>query len=157
MEMQVGNFLQNMAMFVGGFVVGFVQVWRLALVVLPFLPVLLIPGALYNRAVSSLAQKMQDSYNKAGALAEQSISSVRTVYSFVGEKTTVNSYADALDSTVKLGMQQGLAKGLAIGSVGINFAIWSFMAWYGSVQVINGHANGGQVLTSGFALVIGGM
>lgn len=155
--MQVGNFLQNMTQFVGGYVVAYIQVWRLALAVTPFIPLLLIPGAFYNRAVTSLAARMSSAYNQAGAIAEESISSVRTVYSFVGETTVVKKYSSSLDETVRLGIKQGLAKGLAMGSVGINFAIWAFLSWYGSQQVIAGRADGGNILTTGIAIISGGM
>jgi len=33
----------------------------------------------------SLSRKIMEEYNKAGMVVEQAISSVRTVYSFVGE------------------------------------------------------------------------
>ncbi len=155
--LQVGNFIQNMSLFVAGYLVGFLLVWRMALVALPFLPFLLIPGGFYNRAISVLALRMQAAYNKAGTLAEQSISSVRTVYSFVGEETTVKAYSDSLNETVELGLKQGFAKGLAIGSIGVNFAIWAFLAWYGSQQVLKGYANGAQVLITGVSVLVGGM
>ncbi|KAH9290464.1 hypothetical protein KI387_034581, partial [Taxus chinensis] len=35
---------------------------------------------------------------------------IRTVYSFVGEKRTLDNYSAALDDLVKLGVKQGLAK-----------------------------------------------
>jgi ATP-binding cassette subfamily B (MDR/TAP) protein 1 len=155
--LQVGNFIQNMSLFVAGYLLGFLLVWRMALVGLPFLPLLLIPGGFYSRAISSLALRMKSAYNKAGMIAEQSISSVRTVYSFVGEDTTVKAYSDALNDTVELGIKQGLAKGLAVGAIGINFAIWAFLSWYGSEQVLKGYANGAHVLVTGLAVLIGGM
>lgn len=39
---QVGNFVQNITQFVGGYIVAYVQIWRLALAVTPFIPLLLI-------------------------------------------------------------------------------------------------------------------
>ncbi|KAH9535050.1 hypothetical protein CY35_17G034100 [Sphagnum magellanicum] len=154
---KVGNFIQNMSLFVAGYLLGFLLVWRMALVGLPFLPLLLVPGGFYSRAISSLALRMKSAYNKAGMIAEQSISSVRTVYSFVGEDTTVKAYSDALNDTVELGIKQGLAKGLAVGAIGINFAIWAFLSWYGSQQVLKGYANGAHVLITGLAVLIGGI
>jgi ATP-binding cassette subfamily B (MDR/TAP) protein 1 len=155
--LQVGNFIQYMATFVGGYIVAYVQVWRLALAATPFIPLLLLPGWFYNRAVTSLSSRMQSSYNKAGAIAEESISSVRTVYSFVGETKVVKLFSSSLDETVRLGIKQGFAKGLSMGSVGINFAIWAFLGWYGSEQILAGRADGGNILTTGIAIISGGM
>ncbi|KAG0557061.1 hypothetical protein KC19_11G099900 [Ceratodon purpureus] len=157
MSEKVGNYVKNMTTFLAGYAVSFFLVWRLALIVLPFLPLLLVPGAYYNRAISSLALRMQTSYNIAGGIVEQALSSVRTVYSFVAEDGTVKAYSESLDSTLKLGLKQGYAKGIAIGSVGLCYAIWALMAWYGSEEVIKGHAQGGIVIVTGFLLVHGGM
>ncbi|KAK9107924.1 hypothetical protein Syun_023935 [Stephania yunnanensis] len=49
-----------------------------------------------------LARKVRKEYIKAGAIAEQAISSIRTVYSFVGEKKTINEYTAALNGSMKL-------------------------------------------------------
>ncbi|RHN42192.1 putative xenobiotic-transporting ATPase [Medicago truncatula] len=75
---------------------------------------------------------MREEYNKAGTIAEQAISSIRTVYSFAGESKTIAAFSNALEGSVKLGLKQGLAKGLSIGSNGLLFAVWSLMAYYGS-------------------------
>ena len=119
--------MQNVALLVGGVVVGLTLCWRLALAILPFLPFLLLPGLVYGRALLSLAIQIQVAYGKAGVVAEQAISSVRTVYSFVGEKRTLDTFSEYLESTVKLGKKQGLAKGLAIGLTAQTFLIWAFV------------------------------
>lgn len=123
----------------------------------PFVVFLVIPGLMYGRALMSITRKIRDEYNKAGAIVEQAISSVRTVYSFVGESKTIASYSAALQGTVKLGLRQGLAKGLAIGSNGVVFAIWSFMSYYGSRLVMYHGAEGGTVFAVGAAIAIGGL
>ncbi|KAH7837340.1 hypothetical protein Vadar_012765 [Vaccinium darrowii] len=53
---------------------------------------------------------------------------IRTVYAFVGEGKTEATYTAALQETFKLGLRQGLTKGIAIASNGIVFAIWAFVA-----------------------------
>ncbi|RWW13743.1 hypothetical protein GW17_00022529 [Ensete ventricosum] len=118
------------------------MMWRLALVAFPTVVLLIIPGLMYGRILIGLARKIAEEYNKAGTVVEQSVSSIRTVYSFTAEATTMAKFSAALEHSVKLGLKQGLAKGLAVGSNGITFAIWSFMAWYGSRLVINHGAKG---------------
>ncbi|KAH9290117.1 hypothetical protein KI387_034234, partial [Taxus chinensis] len=75
-----------------------------------------------------LASKLHTEYKKSGIIVEQALSFIRTVYSFVGEKRTLDNYSAALDDLVKLRVKQGQAKGLAIGSNGVSFAIWSFLS-----------------------------
>lgn len=154
---KVPVFLMNMSIFGGAYVVAFILLWRLAIVGLPFIIILVIPGLIYGRVLMSLSRKIREEYNKAGTVAEQAISSVRTVYSFVGESKTITEYSAALQGTVKLGLKQGLAKGIAIGSNGVVFAVWSFLSWYGSRMVMYNGASGGTVFAVGAAIAIGGL
>nr|GMC59402.1 ABC transporter B family member 15-like [Ipomoea batatas] len=150
-------FLMNVSTFVGAYVVGFMMIWRLAIVGFPFIVFLVIPGLMYGRALMGIARKMREEYSKASYIIEQAVSSIRTVYSFVGETKTIENYSTALQGTVNLGLKQGLAKGLAIGSNGVVFAIWAFMSYYGSRLVMYHAAQGGTVFAVGAAISIGGL
>ncbi|WJX65522.1 ABC transporter B member 15 [Trifolium repens] len=154
---KVPNFLMNASMFIGSYIVAFALLWRLAIVGFPFVVFLVIPGLMYGRTLMGLAKKIREEYNQAGTIAEQAISSIRTVYSFAGESKTIAAFSDALDGSVKLGLKQGLAKGLAIGSNGVVFAIWSFMSYYGSRMVMYHGAKGGTVFAVGASLALGGL
>ncbi|WJX70433.1 ABC transporter B member 15 [Trifolium repens] len=154
---KVPNFLMNASMFIGSYIVAFALLWRLAIVGFPFVIFLVIPGLMYGRTLMGLAKKIREEYNQAGTIAEQAISSIRTVYSFAGESKTIAAFSDALDGSVKLGLKQGLAKGLAIGSNGVVFAIWAFMSYYGSRMVMYHGAKGGTVFAVGASLAVGGL
>jgi ATP-binding cassette subfamily B (MDR/TAP) protein 1 len=147
----------NASMFIGSYIVAFALLWRLAIVGFPFVVFLVIPGLMYGRTLMGLAKKIREEYNQAGTIAEQAISSIRTVYSFAGESKTIAAFSDALDGSVKLGLKQGLAKGLAIGSNGVVFAIWAFMSYYGSRMVMYHGAKGGTVFAVGASLAVGGL
>ncbi|CAH8267042.1 unnamed protein product [Arabidopsis lyrata] len=151
------NFLMSASTFVGSYIVGFILLWRLAIVGLPFIVLLVIPGLMYGRALISISRKIREEYNEAGFVAEQAISSVRTVYAFSGERKTISKFSTALQGSVKLGIKQGLAKGITIGSNGITFAMWGFMSWYGSRMVMYHGAQGGTVFAVTAAIAIGGV
>ncbi|CAH1437669.1 unnamed protein product [Lactuca virosa] len=154
---KVPVFLMNMSTFCGSYVVAFILQWRLAIVGFPFVIILVIPGLIYGRVLMNLSRKMREEHNKAGMVAEQAISSVRTVYSFVGENKTLTKYSAALQGSVKLGLKQGLAKGITIGCNGLGYGVWSFLCWYGSRMVMYHGASGGTVFAVGAALVSGGL
>jgi len=153
---QLPNFLMNASAFVGSYIVGFMLLWRLTIVGFPFIILLLIPGLMYGRALIGISRKIREEYNEAGSIAEQAISSVRTVYAFVSEKKMIEKFSDALQGSVKLGLRQGLAKGIAIGSNGIVYAIWGFLTWYGSRMVMNYGYKGGTVSTVTVCVTFGG-
>ncbi|KAE8717153.1 hypothetical protein F3Y22_tig00110059pilonHSYRG00203 [Hibiscus syriacus] len=144
------------ATFIGTYMVAFLILWRLALVIFPFVLMLVIPGLIYGKILLSLARKSRVEYNLASTIAEQAVSSIRTVYAFVGESKTCIKFSEALQGSVKLGLKQGLAKGLAIGSIGITYLIWAFITFYGSRMVMYHGVKGGTVFTVGWCIVLGG-
>ncbi|KAI3799167.1 hypothetical protein L1987_34457 [Smallanthus sonchifolius] len=154
---KVPMFVMNMSTLCGAYVVSFILLWKLAIVGLPFVLILVIPGLIYGRILMRLSREIREEYNKADTVAQQAVSSVRTVYSFVGENKTTKDYSHALQGSVKLGLKQGLAKGLAIGSNGVVFAVWAFVAWYGSRLVMFHGARGGTVWSVGAGIAVGGL
>uniref|UniRef100_A0A803LSZ2 Uncharacterized protein n=1 Tax=Chenopodium quinoa TaxID=63459 RepID=A0A803LSZ2_CHEQI len=154
---QVPNFLRNASLFVSSYVAAFALLWRLAIVGSPFVVFLIIPGLMYGRMLMKLSRKLTLEYNKAASIAEQAISSIRTVYAFVEEQKTLSKFSAALDGSVKLGLRQGLAKGFALGSGGVVFAVWAFCTWYGTKLVLNHTTRGGTIYMVGAALVMGGL
>uniref|UniRef100_A0ACD5V4V0 Uncharacterized protein n=1 Tax=Avena sativa TaxID=4498 RepID=A0ACD5V4V0_AVESA len=154
---KVPNFVMNTSMFLGAYAVGFALLWRLTLVSLPSVLLLIIPGFTYGRILIGLARRIREQYSRPGAIAEQAVSSVRTVYSFAAERDTMARFSAALEESARLGIKQGFAKGVAIGSNGITFAIWAFNVWYGSRLVMYHGYQGGTVFAVSAAIVVGGL
>ncbi|KAL4379609.1 hypothetical protein GQ457_02G011440 [Hibiscus cannabinus] len=152
---KVPSLLTTGAAVIGSYLVSFLILWRLALVIFPFVILLVVPSLIYGRILLSLARKIRVEYNKASTVAEQAISSIRTVYAFVGENKTTTEYSAALQGSLKLGLRQGLAKGLANGSHGIVFAVWAFIIYYGSRMVMYHGAKGGTIFTVGTCVTVG--
>ncbi|KAJ4832972.1 ABC transporter B member 15 [Turnera subulata] len=151
------NFLMNTATFLGCYLVGFLILWRLAIVAFPFVVLLIIPGLIYGKILMGLSRKIREEYNKAGEIAEQAISSIRTVYAYVGERKAAAAYSAAMEFSVKLGLKQGLAKGFVFGSNSVVFAVWSFLSYYGSRMVIYHGSPGGTVFAVGAVITVGGL
>ncbi|KAG7632891.1 ABC transporter-like [Arabidopsis suecica] len=151
------NFLMNASAFVASYIVSFILMWRLTIVGFPFIILLLVPGLMYGRALVSISRKIHEQYNEAGSIAEQAISSVRTVYAFGSENKMIGKFSTALRGSVKLGLRQGLAKGITIGSNGVTHAIWAFLTWYGSRLVMNHGSKGGTVFVVISCITYGGV
>ncbi|KAF9616027.1 hypothetical protein IFM89_027966 [Coptis chinensis] len=126
---KVPIFLMHTSVFMSGLAFSIYFSWRLALVALPLMILLIIPGLIYGKYLVYLSKKSSKEYSKANTIVEQALSSIKTVYSFTAERRIVERYSVILDRTVKLGIKQGVAKGLAVGSTGLSFAIWAFLAW----------------------------
>ncbi|KAL6650704.1 hypothetical protein ACP70R_009629 [Stipagrostis hirtigluma subsp. patula] len=155
---KVPSFVANVATFVGCYVVGLAALWRLTLAaLLPSALLLVVPGLVYGRVLLGISRRIREQYALPAAVAEQAVSSARTVYSFAAEGSTVARFSAALEESARLGVRQGLAKGLALGSNGVTFAIWAFNIWYGSRLVMYHGYPGGTVFAVSSAIVNGGL
>jgi len=104
-----------------------------------------------------VSEEITEAYGIAGGIAEQAVSSIRTVVSYVGEKQTIERFNGALEKTTALGIKQGLVKGVLIGSMGMIYVVWAFQAWVGSLLVMAKGASGGNVFVAGILIILGGM
>lgn len=155
--LQVPLFFMHSSVFISGLAFSCYFSWRLSLVAFPFLTLLVIPGLIYGKYLLYLANKSHQEYSKANTIVEQALSSIKTVYTFTAEKRVVERYSAILDKTVKLGLKQGLAKGLAVGSTGLSFGIWAFLAWYGSRLVMYKGESGGRIYAAGISFILAGL
>lgn len=76
---KVGKYIQLLTTFVGGFIIGFVRGWMLALVVLACIPPNILSFAMVSRLRAQISSKRQESYGDAGNIVEQTIGAIRTV------------------------------------------------------------------------------
>ncbi|XP_043712876.1 ABC transporter B family member 13-like [Telopea speciosissima] len=152
--------LRYVAQFVVGFVVGFTSVWQISLLTLAVVPLIAVAGGAYTIIMSTISKKSEEAYAKAGKIAEEVISQIRTVYSFVGEDKAIETYSSSLSNALKLGNKSGIAKGFGVGfTYGLLFCAWALLLWYASILVRHRDTNGGKAFTtiinvifSGFAL-----
>ncbi|XP_039001331.1 ABC transporter B family member 2-like [Hibiscus syriacus] len=155
---KVGNFMHYISRFIAGFSIGFTIVWQISLVTLSIVPLIAVAGGFYAYVATGLIARVQNSYVKAGEIAEEVIGNVRTVQAFAGEERAVKSYKEALMNTYKYGRKAGLIKGLGMGSMHcVLFVSWALLVWFTSIVVHKNIANGGDSFTTMLNVVISGM
>ncbi|KAG5521975.1 hypothetical protein RHGRI_034258 [Rhododendron griersonianum] len=153
---KIPHFMVNFSIFISCIIVSFLLSWRLALDALPLTLLFIVPGLGFGKLMMELGMKTKDAYGVAGEIAEQAISSIRTIYSFVGEHETLNRFSLALQKSTELGIKQGLTKGLLLGSMGMIYVNYAFQAWVGSVLVTTRGESAGEVFIAGLCVVLGG-
>nr|POE76703.1 abc transporter b family member 10 [Quercus suber] len=116
---KIPDCLAYMSTFVFCHISAFILSWRLTLAAIPLSIMFVVPGLVFGKIMIGLIMKMIESYGVAGGIAEQAISSIRTVYSYVGEKETLDRFSRALQTTLEFGIKQGLVKGMLLGSMGM--------------------------------------
>ncbi|KAK6154401.1 hypothetical protein DH2020_008649 [Rehmannia glutinosa] len=154
---KIPDCLAYMSSFFFCLIFAFTLSWRLTLAALPFTLMFIVPGLGFGKMMMDVAMKTIESYAVAGGIAEQAISSIRTVYSYVAEHQTLENFSNALQKTMELGIKQGFARGLMMGSMGVIYISWGFQAWIGSILVSKKGEKGGDIFVAGFNVLMGGL
>uniref|UniRef100_A0AAQ5XEG3 Bile salt export pump n=1 Tax=Amphiprion ocellaris TaxID=80972 RepID=A0AAQ5XEG3_AMPOC len=133
---QVAIFVQRFTTFVCGFCVGFVKGWKLTLVIIAASPLIGVGAGLMF--VARLTGMELQAYAKAGAVADEVLTSIRTVAAFSGEKKEVQRYDRNLVSAQRWGIRKGLIMGFFTGYIWmIIFLCYGLAFWYGSTLVVD--------------------
>ncbi|CAN0230516.1 unnamed protein product [Ascophyllum nodosum] len=164
---KLARLIQFTSMFVSGFVIGFVRGWELALVMLCVVPPLAVAGTVMFKKLGSLATLTQKSTAAAGGVAEEAISSIRTVAAFTGERKEAARYEEKVDEATETSVAAGVGIGRAFGvMMFIIFCSYGLGMWYGASEVARdirrgclgeGCKTGGEVLTVFWAILNGAM
>ncbi|XP_061197341.1 uncharacterized protein LOC133205527 [Saccostrea echinata] len=105
-------------------------------VLLAVVPVVSIVAVQYGKFVKNMRQKFQDRLADAGTLAEENISSIRTVRSFAGESKASSLYSEEVEKSYKVGKKLAIAYGAFEGIVGIlAYGAIAMVLWYGGKLV----------------------
>uniref|UniRef100_A0A8V1A6Y4 ATP binding cassette subfamily B member 11 n=1 Tax=Gallus gallus TaxID=9031 RepID=A0A8V1A6Y4_CHICK len=134
---QVAIFIQRLTTFVCGFLLGFISGWKLTLVIIAVSPLIGVGAAVYGLAVAKLTGRELKAYAKAGAVADEVLSSIRTVAAFGGEKKEVERYDKNLVYAQHWGIRKGIIMGLFSGYMWfVIFLCYALAFWYGSKLVL---------------------
>ncbi|XP_022715339.1 uncharacterized protein LOC111274727 isoform X4 [Durio zibethinus] len=182
---KMAHFIHHIFTFICGYAVGFLQSWKVSLVVFSVTPLMMFCGIAYKAIYGGLTAEeevinftvignvfsvgllvlvfwfifldLQVSYRGAGTLAEQAISSIRTVFSFVAEDNLAARYAELLAKSVPLGAKIGFAKGAGMGVIYlVTYSTWALAFWYGSILVARKEISGGAAIACFFGVNVGG-
>ncbi|ORY32772.1 P-loop containing nucleoside triphosphate hydrolase protein [Rhizoclosmatium globosum] len=153
-----GLCIQCVAQFVAGFVISFVKGPTLALVLLAAVPLMAGVGIVMFGLLTKLTAQGQNAYAEAGAVAEQVISGIRTVYSFSLQSRFADKYDAKLEKAEKADLRGGYTRGIGFGSfMLVMFCTYGLAFWYGSRLVLQGRMPGQDVLVTFFSLMMGSM
>ncbi|CAN1287356.1 ABC transporter B family member 19 [Linum perenne] len=154
---KMAHFVHQLFTFFCGYVVGFLRSWKVSLVVFSVTPLMMFCGIAYKAVYVGLATKEEASYMKAGTIAQQAISAIRTVFSFVAEDKLADKYNELLMNSVPVGAKIGFAKGAGMGVIYlVTYSTWALAFWYGAILVAKGEISGGDAIACFFGVNIGG-
>lgn len=117
MGFKIGDFISAMAKALICFVFAMVSAWKFAIVFLAILPFISILMAMMIMFVKKNTIKELEAYQMAGKIAQQVLSSIRTVYSLGSMKHDVQKYTENLSKAEELSNRKGLISGIFFGLI----------------------------------------
>ncbi|GMS92925.1 hypothetical protein PENTCL1PPCAC_15100, partial [Pristionchus entomophagus] len=155
---KVALLIQYTAQFLGGFVVAFSYDWKLTLIMMSLSPFMIICGALIAKLMANATSEEARKYAVAGGIAEEVLSSIKTVHAFNAQHHEVARYEKALEAGKADGIKKSLVLGAGLACTFlIIFASYCLAFWVGTDYVAWGWMEPGTVMTVFFAVMMGSM
>ncbi|EFJ12488.1 ATP-binding cassette transporter [Selaginella moellendorffii] len=146
---------QNVATIVTGLIIAFAANWTLALLILALVPLLALQGATQTKMMTGFSKNAKETYQDATKVANDAVSSIRTVASYCMEQKMVRLYTQKCEVTSKSGIRNGMVSGAALGFS--NFVLYGSYAlsfWYGARLVEEGKTTFQKVFRVFFAITM---
>ncbi|XP_056190704.1 ATP-binding cassette sub-family B member 5 isoform X2 [Falco biarmicus] len=150
-------FVQFFATFLAGIIIGFVHGWKLTLVILSVSPLLAASAAVWSILLASLTAKELTAYAKAGAVAEEILTAIRTVMAFNGQEKALAKYDANLEMARSVGVKKSITTNTSLGvSQFLTFGSYALAFWYGTkLTAEEENYDIGRVLIVFFSVLIG--
>ncbi|KAJ8113541.1 hypothetical protein OPT61_g4346 [Boeremia exigua] len=148
---------QGISLFFSGFIVALAVQWKLALIVMTIIPaIVLITGSCISLD-APIEARVTEIYSQASTLAQDAISSIRTIHAFGAQKKIVDKYETYLQRAHKEGNKKSVLYGVLFS--GQTFLVMSGTAlafWQGFRMFQSGEIDDvGTVFTVVLSIVLG--
>lgn len=88
----------------------------------------------------------------------QTISQIKTVFSFAGESSSITSFSLQMEKQLRLGRAEAVIKGVGIGTFQtVTFCSWALIVWIGAIVVTAKRSSGGDTLAAVMSILFGAM
>ncbi|KAL4166730.1 hypothetical protein KRP22_013983 [Phytophthora ramorum] len=158
MGQKLGDAVKFACQFFAGYVIGFVRGWDITLAMSCLMPLMVGSMGVLLKIIQKRAVHSQQMYAEAGAVAEETLGSIRTVSSLNAEKRAIAKYNErasaAEETNIQVGKLSSIAFGFFIGCVWLMYAVG---LWYGGSKVARAEASPSDVFQAFFGVLLGTM
>uniref|UniRef100_A0A452XXK3 ABC transporter B family member 21 n=1 Tax=Aegilops tauschii subsp. strangulata TaxID=200361 RepID=A0A452XXK3_AEGTS len=107
--------VQNSATLVAGLVIAFVSNWELSLIILALIPLIGLNGWIQMKFIQGFSADAKMMYEEASQVANDAVSSIRTVASFSAEEKVMDLYNKKCEGPLQTGIRTGIISGIGFG------------------------------------------
>jgi ATP-binding cassette, subfamily B, bacterial len=138
--------LRNAAMFIGAIVMMFATSPKLSGLVLLAIPLIVLPLVIFGRRVRNLSRDAQDTLADSAAFAQERLTAIGAVQSFVQEDFTRRQFAAATERAFTSAARRTVARAfLTAAIIALSLGSVVMVLWYGAQDVIAGNMSPGAL------------
>ncbi|PAN17166.1 hypothetical protein PAHAL_3G110300 [Panicum hallii] len=131
--------VQNSATLVAGLVIAFISNWELSLIILALIPLIGLNGWIQMKFIQGFSADAKLMYEEASQVANDAVSSVRTVASFSAEEKVMDLYKKKCEGPLRAGIRTGIINGIGFGvSIFLLFGVYAASFYAGARLVEDG-------------------
>ncbi|KAG2526997.1 hypothetical protein BBO99_00008158 [Phytophthora kernoviae] len=169
MGAKMSDLLHFSSTLVSGIVIAMVKGWELTLILMAVVPFVAASGIFARKVIMSSTKRGLQSYAQAGAVAQESLSNIRTVHMLNSVDHFVEKYGQELEGATAAGIEKAFAVGWGSGLMySTIFFMYALGFFLGAVFIAHDNLDGntcsgsscydgGRVLTIFFAVMQGSM
>ncbi|XP_006815751.1 ABC-type oligopeptide transporter ABCB9 [Saccoglossus kowalevskii] len=141
-------FLRNSVKSIGYLVLMFKLSWQLTIVTLIMIPLVAVVAKVYGKYYKKLSRMVQDTLALANNVAEETLSSMKTVRSFAHEIKETAKYADKLHDTYLVKLKEAFAYGgFVVTNRFMELTIDVILLFYGGHLVLTDRLTPGNLIS----------
>jgi ABC transporter fused permease/ATP-binding protein len=145
-SVNVSQGLRNVGQVIGGLAFMFYTSWRLSGFMLLLIPPIALAAFFFGKSIRKSSKDSQAALAEASIVADETISGVRTVKSFVQEPSEVLRYQDSMETALKFVRLRirAIAEFMTLAMT-VGFGAICFVLWYGGREVVLGNLSVGDL------------
>lgn len=153
---QFSSVIKYTSSFISGFVVGFIVSWRLTLVITLATPLLAMFSAYLGKMLATSTKREQEKYAQAGALAEEVLVAIRTVFSLGGQRNEIKEYRKKLNDGKRMAQWKYLKLSFLLGcSMFVLYSTYGLALYVASLLLVANKITAGAAMTVIMSVMMG--
>ena len=145
-SVNISQGLRNLGQVIGGLAFMFFTSWKMSAIMLLLIPPVALATAVFGKGIRKFSKESQRAFADASIVADETISGVRTVKSFVQEDHEISRYGDAMADAlnfVRLRVR-AISIFMTVAMV-VGFGAITFVLWFGGREVVLGQMSVGDI------------
>ncbi|EAY96476.1 hypothetical protein OsI_18374 [Oryza sativa Indica Group] len=125
--------VQNLATLVAGLLIAFISNWELSLIILALIPLIGVNGWIQMKFIQGFSADAKMMYEEASQVANDAVSSIRTVASFSAEEKVMDLYKMKCEGPLRTGIRTAIISGIGFGvSIFLLFGVYAASFYAGA-------------------------